>query len=50
VGHWPGWPALWSLLAGAVETAVRQMYPTSSIYDEPSTPATSATPGGVGGQ
>jgi len=51
LGHWPGWSALWSLAIGAVETAVRQMYPTTSIYDAPSAPEPKSTaPGGVGGQ
>lgn len=44
LGHWPGWSALWSLAISAVEVAVRQMYPTTSIYDAP--PA--VPPGGEG--
>jgi hypothetical protein len=51
LGHWPGWAALWSLAVGAVETTVRQMYPTTSVYDAPAAPKpTDTAPGGVGGQ
>jgi hypothetical protein len=53
LGHWPGWAGLWALLLGAVETTLRQLYPTVSIYDAPAPtvpPSRTGAPGGGGGQ